>query len=141
MLRNPPFCSFASFSIVSLNPFNNKPESSRDSTIFMSFISSFNHPEPKIFLCIPASATAVNPNGIKTLSANGLITFLINDNPVFNKRPRSIPRNPPDCIVLDNWVFNNLISVDELFAKALRRFATCLLVNNNSCGKLDDIWK
>ena len=38
--------------------------------------------EPKIFLCIPASAAdvaAVNPNGIKTLLANGLIAFFIND--------------------------------------------------------------
>ena len=40
------------------------------------------------------------------------------------------------CIILDNWVFDNLISIDELFAKALQRFAACLLVNNNSCGKL-----
>ena len=34
----------------------------------------------KIFLCIPASAAdaaAVNPKGIKTLLANGLITFLL----------------------------------------------------------------
>ena len=34
--------------------------------------------EPKIFLCIPASATeagAVNPNGIKTHLANGWITM------------------------------------------------------------------
>ena len=46
----------------------------------MSFISSFDIisvvglPDPKIFLCIPASAAdaaAVNPNGIKTLLANG----------------------------------------------------------------------
>ena len=28
------------------------------------------------------------------------------------------------------------MSADELFAKILRRFAACLLVNNNSCGKL-----
>ena len=41
-----------------------------------------------------------------------------------------------DCIILDNKVFENLISIDELFAKALQRFVTCLLVNNNSCGKL-----
>ena len=37
-------------------------------------------PDPKIFLCIPASAAdaaAVNPKGIKTLLANGLITFLL----------------------------------------------------------------
>ena len=35
--------------------------------------------DPKIFLCIPASApdaAAVNPNGIKALLANGL-TFLL----------------------------------------------------------------
>ena len=42
------------------------------------------------FLCIPASAgaaAAVNPKGIKTLLANGLITFFINDNPGFSNGP------------------------------------------------------
>ena len=110
----------------------------------MSSISSLNIisvvvPEPKIFLCIPAfaaDAAAVYPNGIKTLLANGLITFFIKGNPVFSHGARSLPRNPPDCIILDNWVFDSIISVDELFAKALRRFATCLLGNNNSRGKL-----
>ena len=41
----------------------------------------------KIFLCIPASAADAgvgNPNGIKTLLANGLITFFINGKTVFN---------------------------------------------------------
>ena len=63
----------------------------------MSFISSFEIikvvvPDPNIFLCIPASAAdaaAVNPKGIKTPLANGLITFFING-------PRNLPRNPPD---------------------------------------------
>ena len=34
----------------------------------------------RFFLCIPVSAAvaAVNPNGIKTLLANGLTTFFIN---------------------------------------------------------------
>ena len=43
--------------------------------------------DPKIFLCIPASAadaTAVNRKGIKTLLANGVITFFISVNPVFS---------------------------------------------------------
>ena len=87
----------------------------------MSSISSFDIfsvvvPDPNIFyvfqhllLLLP-----VNPNGIKTLLANGLITFSIKGNPLFSNGPR----NPPDCIILDNWVFGNLISVDELFAKA-----------------------
>ena len=72
-------------------------------------------PDPKIFLCIPASAVdaaAVNPKGIRTLLANGLITCFINGNPVFSNGPRSLPRNP-DCTILDIWVFDNLISVDK----------------------------
>ena len=79
----------------------------------MSSISSFDIislvdegrlPDPKIFLCIPESsvdAAAVNPKGIKTLLANGLITFFISDNPVFNNRPGNLPRKPFDCIILD----------------------------------------
>ena len=57
----------------------------------------------KIFLCIPGSAVdaaAVNPNEIETLLANGLITFFINGNPVVSNGPRSLPINPPDCIIL-----------------------------------------
>ena len=41
ILRNPPFCSFASFLVVSLTHFINKPDSSSHVTIFLiSFISS-----------------------------------------------------------------------------------------------------
>ena len=57
-----------------------------------------------LFLCIFASAAdaaVVNPKGIKTLLANGLITFFISGNPVFSTGPRSLPRNPSDCIILD----------------------------------------
>ena len=57
------------------------------------------------FLCIPASAAdnaAVYPRGIKTFLANGLITPFIRGNPVFSKGPKSLLRNPPDCIILDN---------------------------------------
>ena len=57
------------------------------------------------FLCIPASAAgaaAVNPKGIKILSAKGLITFFIKCYPVFSIGPSILPRNPPDCIILDN---------------------------------------
>ena len=90
----------------------NKPESSKDFTILiMSFISSFDIisvvllPDPKIFLCIPASAAdvvAVNPKGIKTLLANGLIAFFKNGSPVFSNGLTNLPRNPPECIILDN---------------------------------------
>ena len=62
--------------------------------------------------------------------------FLFNGNPVFNNEPRNLPRNPPDCTILHNWDFDSLILTNELFVKALRRFATCLLPNCNLCGKL-----
>ena len=60
--------------------------------------------DPKIFLCISASAaddSAVYPKGIKKLLANGLITLFINGNPAFSNGPKSLPINPPDCIILD----------------------------------------
>ena len=59
----------------------------------------------KFFLCILASAAnaaAINPKGIKTLLASGLITFYINGNPVFSNGPSNLPRNPRNCIILDN---------------------------------------
>ena len=91
----------------------------------ISFISSFDiisvaHEgwcqDPKIFLCIPTSAAdaaEVNPKGIKALLAEGQIIFFINGNPVFSNGPSNIPRRPPSCIILDNWVFDNLISADK----------------------------
>ena len=91
------------------------------------------------FFCIPASAAdvaAVNLKGIKTLLANGLIIFFIKGNPVFSNGPR----NPLDCTILDNWVFDKLISVQDLLEKALRRFSTCLSVSNNLWGKLVSSW-
>ena len=95
ILINPSFCSFTSFWTVLLTPSNNKPESSRDFTVLIiSPILSFD--------IIKIDAAAVIPKGIKTLLANGLIAFFINGNPVFNNGPSNLPRNPPDCIVLDN---------------------------------------
>ena len=68
-------------------------------------IISVVFPDPHIFLCIPASAAdavGVSPKGINTLLVNGVITFFINGNPVFNKGPSNLPKNPPDCIIFDN---------------------------------------
>ena len=92
------------------------------SSISLFDIISVVFPDPNIFLCIPASAAdaaAVNPKGIKTLLANGLITFFIKGNPVFSNGPSNLLRNPPNCIIFDNWVFDNLMPADELFAKDL----------------------
>ena len=61
------------------------------------------NPDPNIFLWIAASvvdAAAINPNGIKTLLANGLVTFPIKGNPGFSNGPKSLPKNSPDCTIL-----------------------------------------
>ena len=110
----------------------------------MIFISSFEIfsvviPDPNIFAWIAVSvadAAPVNPNGIKTILANGLSTFFIKGNPVFSSGHKGLPKNPPDCHILCNWVFDNSILAQELLAKDLRSFETCVLVNNNLCGKL-----
>ena len=67
----------------------------------------------RFFLCITASAAdavVLNPNGVKTLSANGWITFFINGKPVFRNGRTG---NSPDFNILDNWVSYSLISVDN----------------------------
>ena len=122
--RNSPFCYFALFLIVSLTPFINKPDSSRDLTILMiSFISSLEIinvavPDPNIFLWIAASvakaaaaaivaaeaAAVAVPNGIKTLLANDLHIFLFKENSVFSNGHKSQPNKIVylDCLISCN---------------------------------------
>ena len=68
--------------------------------------------------------------------ANGLITFPAKGNPVLSNGPKSLPKNPPDCPILCNWVFDNFYVSWRIFAKALQSVKACVLVNNNLCGKL-----
>ena len=86
MPRNLSFCSFASFLIVSLTPFINKPDSLRGLTFSMiSSILSFEIinvaiSDVKNFFWKAASvaeAADVNPNGTRALLANGLSKFPI----------------------------------------------------------------
>ena len=83
------------------------------------------------FLWIAASvaAAAINPNGFKTLLANGLSTFPIEDNSIFSNSTKCLPENAPDCPILCNWVFDNFNLADEPFVKALRNFKlVCQLI-------------
>ena len=68
--------------------------------------------------------------------ANGFNTFFIKGKPVFSNDPKGLTKHYPDYPILSKWVFDNFILADELFTKALRKFKTCALVNNNLCGKL-----
>ena len=73
-------------------------------------ISAVVFPDPNLFLYIPAfaaaaaaaAAAAVNPEGVNTFLANGVITFFIRVNPVFINGPSNLPQNSPDCIIFDN---------------------------------------
>ena len=67
---------------------------------------------------------------MKTLLMNGVSTLFIKSNPVFSN-DIGLPKNPPDCSILCNWVFDNFILADEPFAKAVQIFETCVFVNNN----------
>ena len=42
----------------------------------------------------------------------------------------------PDCIILDNWVFEDFILTDEPFPQALQIFEIFVSVNNSLCGEL-----
>ena len=80
-----------------------------------------------IFLFIAAyvaDAAAVRPSTPK-----GLVTDFSKGNPDFNNGAKNL-KNPPFYILV-NCAFDSLISVDVWLEKTLRRFATCLLANNN----------
>ena len=47
-----------------------------------------------------------------------------------------MPKTPPDCMMLDSCVVENIILAIEPFVKSLRMFETCVLVNNNFYRKL-----
>ena len=145
ILKNLPFCTFASFSVVSLTSFINKPDSSKDLTIFIiSPISWFEiinvaTSDPSISFWISeyvADSAAVNANDIKRLLANGLSLFSIKGNPYFSSGPKRLPKNPHDYPILCNWAFGKFILAAKLLGKALQTFETCVLVDNNLCRKL-----
>ena len=82
------------------------------------------------FFRIPGSVPAAG-NCNEKLSANGLSKFIITSKPSFINGPKSLLRNPPDYVILDSWLFDNFISADELFAKVLRSYETCLSLSDN----------
>ena len=70
------------------------------------------------FFHAAADAVAINTNVVETLLADSLCAYFIKGKQVFSNGPSSLPRNPPYHTILDNWVFGNSISADELFAKS-----------------------
>ena len=97
----------------------------------MSFIFTFD-----VTSAVATDVANVNSNGTNTVYANSVNLFFIDGRGTLNSGLRSLPRNPPDCIILDSRIFDNFISFEELFPEALQGSANCLLVNNRLCGKL-----
>ena len=126
ILRNPPFCfGFCFYFWFIFNCF---------ASIFYWF-TSYKH----VFMnsCICGWCCCCKLNGIKTLLANDISAFPIKGKPFFSNSPsKRPPKNPPDCPILCNWVFDNFILTEELFSKFLRSLGSCVLVNNNLWGKL-----
>ena len=105
--------------------------------IFSFEIINVVTPDSNIFLWIAGSvadAALVNPNCIKTVLANGIRTSPIKGNPVFSNPPKSLPKNRVLFYAIE--FLSNFTLADELFAKVLQSFETCVLVNNNLSGKL-----
>ena len=73
------------------------------------------------------------------LLTNDLSTFFIKENSVFSNVHEGLLKNPPDLLILCNWVFDNFILAEELSAKALLCIETCLLHNNNLCGLVSSL--
>ena len=109
-----------------------------NTTLFLFFCFIFtclsNTPDTKIFLWIltsAADAVAANPNVINTLLTYGRNTFFVNGKPTFSNGPRSLSRNPSDCIVLGCCIFEKFMLADDLFANTLRGLPTCPSINSS----------
>ena len=90
-------------------------------------------PEPKVFFWMAASVPdfpVVNPNGIKTLLDNDLSTFVIKGKPVFSNGNKSLSKGPLDYTILESWVFDKSILVDEPLGKALLYWFIKIYVEN-----------
>ena len=55
---------------------------------------------------------------------------------MFPKIVRLRMATTPDCVILENRIFENFILADESFTKTLRGLEAFVLVNNSLCGKL-----
>ena len=67
-------------------------------------ITNFLIPDPQIWFCIPAftaDAVSINLNSYKMLLSNGLSKFFIKGKLVLNYDSTTLPRIPPNCIILN----------------------------------------
>ena len=76
---------------------------------------------PLLTICLVASQFIFG-----VLFINSFVPFLRSS---YGKPKSNSPRIPPDCIILENWVFEIFILAGKPFANALRIFETCNVEN------------
>ena len=74
-------------------------------------------------------------NKLKDEALLKVFTWLINGEAIFTNGQRILAENSPNSEIFNGWVSDDLVLGDELFSKALRKFATCLSIDNKWCRK------
>ena len=93
-------------------------------------------PDPNIlwWIAVPIVDATGSPNGIKTLLANGLRTFPIKGNAVFNNDSKGLPKNLLDCPIAD--ATGSPYGIKTLLANGLRTFpikGNAVFSNGSKC--------
>ena len=131
-------------------PFNKIPLFSKDLiTLITSFISLFANVnrEPLLRILSPTRTRKFSKSFVHLAVSFFIYSFLYDPNTVYaNVTGVSVvllgsgtpkySRNPPNCTILDKWVFDNSILSNEPFAKAWQSLKTCVSFNNNFYRKL-----
>ena len=91
-----------------------------------------------VFLKILAISTILLNLSSDTSLAISYTSLIVSDVALAGFNIRSKKLNPPNCIILDKWVFEKCVLADEPFAKVLRSLEICALVNNNLWRHFDD---
>ena len=96
--------------------------------LFSNNIKSCIYIKIILFILIFLVSILFNLFEYESSTLNGKLTEL--------SKPVISVKNPPDYIILDNWVFENFILADEPFAEILQIFETFVLANDKLYGKL-----
>ena len=95
--------------------------------MFQNHVSSFEFNSTSF-----AEAASIIPYGAKIFFAAGTATFINGPANLLNNKPK----NHPGWIILDICALDNFKSVDILFLNAFLNLVVCLVLSNNSWGKL-----
>ena len=112
--------------IFLVNPFNKTPLFSKDLiTLIISFISFYVRVIPEPVICSLWNLSICLSIIFFPKSLAKSVPFVATLDLIFIKLGMSRGISP-NCTILDKWVFENFVLADELLAKTLRIFETCV---------------